>query len=119
MCIRDRHKDDLVFTYEGRPLKKFASQGQRKSFLLGIKLAQYEFLRRRLGIKPILLLDDIFDKLDPSRIDKLLKLLNDDNFGQVFLSDTHEDRLQSMLVNYQMEHTNFIIKENEILHGAK
>jgi len=82
------HRDDLVFEFGGRALKKIASQGQRKSFLISLKLAQYEFLRRRKNIKPILLLDDIFDKLDSERVARVMSLLQEDTFGQVFISDT-------------------------------
>lgn len=113
------HKDDLVFTYEGRPLKKFASQGQRKSFLLAIKLAQFEFLRRRLGVKPILLLDDIFDKLDPQRMEKLVQLICDKNFGQVFVSDTHESRLEKLLQTYDLDYEQFLINEGMIVNGEQ
>jgi DNA replication and repair protein RecF len=87
------HRDDLVFTFnDNQPAKRFASQGQLKSFLLAIKLAQYEVLRQRTSKMPILLLDDIFDKLDAERVAQLLSLLAGDNFGQLFITDTQKER---------------------------
>ena len=86
------HKDDLIFKMDNFPLKRFASQGQLKSFILSAKLAQYELLRLHKGVTPLLLLDDIFAKLDDQRVAHLLKLLNHKNFGQVFITDTHLER---------------------------
>src|SRR5690606_19939456 len=83
------HKADVQFTiHEGMPLKKFGSQGQQKSFLIALKLAQYAFLKNRKQYKPLLLLDDIFDKLDDQRTKKLMQLVSEDEFGQIFLTDT-------------------------------
>jgi DNA replication and repair protein RecF len=79
------------------PLKKFASQGQLKSFVLSMKLAQYEILKKILNISPILLLDDIFDKLDANRVKQLLEILLNKDFGQIFLTDTHVDRISAIL----------------------
>lgn len=91
------HKDDLLFTLEENPLKKYASQGQRKSFLLALKLAQFTFLKDCLGVNPILLLDDIFDKLDPFRVQSLINHLINNFKGQIFISDTHNHRIPDML----------------------
>ena len=89
------HKDDLLFTIHGdMPLKKFGSQGQQKSFLIALKLAQYSFLHRQKGFKPLLLLDDIFDKLDDHRTRKLMQMVSDDDFGQIFLTDTDSARIK-------------------------
>lgn len=89
------HKDDLLFAIHGdMPLKKFGSQGQQKSFLIALKLAQYSFLHRRKGFKPLLLLDDIFDKLDDHRTRKLMQMVSDDDFGQIFLTDTDSTRIK-------------------------
>jgi len=91
------HRDDLLFTvHEGMPLKKFGSQGQQKSFLIALKLAQYRFLRSKKKDKPLLLLDDIFDKLDGMRIRKLMQLVSEDEFGQLFLTDTDADRIKAV-----------------------
>ncbi len=88
------HKDDLLFAiHDGMPLKKFGSQGQQKSFLIALKLAQYSFLHRQKGFKPLLLLDDIFDKLDDRRTRKLMQMVSADDFGQIFLTDTDSTRI--------------------------
>ena len=88
------HKDDLIFNIEGHPIKKFGSQGQQKSFLIALKLAQFDFIKAQSGVNPILLLDDIFDKLDENRVAQIIKLVDDENFGQLFISDTHADRTE-------------------------
>lgn len=91
------HRDDLVFVMDGHPLKRFASQGQLKSFILALKLAQYELLRQKKNTGPLLLLDDIFDKLDGDRVRSLLQLILDAAFGQVFITDTDPDRLRRIV----------------------
>ncbi|TYB70498.1 DNA replication/repair protein RecF [Bizionia gelidisalsuginis] len=88
------HKDDLYFNIDGHPIKKFGSQGQQKSFLIALKLAQFQFIKKQSGVNPILLLDDIFDKLDEERVSQIIKLVNDENFGQIFISDTHAERTE-------------------------
>lgn len=90
------HKDDLVFLINEHPVKKFGSQGQQKSFIIALRLAQYEWLKTHLNIKPVLLLDDIFDKLDGMRVAKLLELVTNNYFGQVLVTDTDEKRLASV-----------------------
>lgn len=88
------HKDELQFSiHQGMPLKKFGSQGQQKSFLIALKLAQYSFLHRKKGFKPLLLLDDVFDKLDAQRTRKLMQMVSADDFGQIFLTDTDAGRI--------------------------
>jgi DNA replication and repair protein RecF len=91
------HKDDLAFEIDNYPIKKFGSQGQQKSFLIALKLAQFEFLKTKSGVKPILLFDDIFDKLDESRVAKIIEMVNNDTFGQLFISDTHPDRTETIV----------------------
>jgi len=91
------HKDDLVFTLNGHPLKKVGSQGQQKSYLVSVKLAQFAQLTRSLGRKPLLLLDDVFDKLDAERVEALVSLVKAQEFGQIFLSDTHADRTNALV----------------------
>jgi DNA replication and repair protein RecF len=91
------HKDDLLFQIEGYPIKKFGSQGQQKSFLIALKLAQFEFVKKQSGENPILLLDDIFDKLDETRVAKIVDLVNNDTFGQLFISDTHSERTENIV----------------------
>ena len=91
------HKDDLDFSIKGFPVKKFASQGQQKSFLIALKLAQFDFIKRQSEVTPILLLDDIFDKLDEHRVSQIIKLVDNENFGQLFISDTHADRTKNAI----------------------
>ncbi len=91
------HKDDLSFEIEGYPIKKFGSQGQQKSFLIALKLAQFDFIKKQSNVNPILLLDDIFDKLDEKRVEHIVKLVDDQNFGQLFISDTHADRTEEVV----------------------
>ncbi len=90
------HKDDLELLIGGKHVKKYASQGQQKSILVALKLAQFDFMRDRLQSKPLLLLDDIFDKLDDSRVARLMELVSDDHFGQLFISDTHPERIRAI-----------------------
>jgi len=89
------HKDDLRFLIDGHPIKKFGSQGQQKSYLIALKLAQFDFIKEVCKEYPILLLDDIFDKLDEERVSRIIQLVDDENFGQLFLSDTHSERTEA------------------------
>lgn len=91
------HKDDLLFEMNGNSLKKFGSQGQQKSFLISLKLAQIKRIKELTGKNPILLLDDIFDKLDDSRVSQLISLINQEKFGQMFITDTHRERTESVV----------------------
>lgn len=90
------HKDDLEFTINGYALKKYASQGQQKSFLIALKLAQFDFIKNIKKVTPILLLDDIYDKLDDKRVRQLMELVSSDHFGQLFITDTHPSRLADL-----------------------
>ena len=101
------HTDDLVLELNDFPIKKIGSQGQQKTFLLSLKLAQYELLKMEKEIKPLLLLDDIFDKLDATRIAKIFQLVHGDTFGQVFISDTDEERVKLFIAENQI--TNYKI----------
>lgn len=91
------HKDDLAFLIEEHPIKKFGSQGQQKSYLIALKLAQFEFVKKQSGEKPILLFDDIFDKLDEDRVSQIVSMVNNEEFGQLFISDTHPDRTENIV----------------------
>ncbi len=95
------HKDDLIFELEGHVIKKFGSQGQQKSFLIALKLAQFHFIKQKSKTTPILLLDDIFDKLDASRVAQLIHLVNAEEYGQIFISDTHEERTKEVMESTQ------------------
>ena len=99
------HKDDLLFNLKQMPIKTHASQGQQKTFLLALKLAQFDFLSKNMSIKPILLLDDIFDKFDFERVSRILALLEDGRFGQVFITDTHLERVEKMICEGLKERT--------------
>ena len=103
------HKDDLVFTQNGHPLRRVASQGQLKSFVLALKLAQYQLLKAATNRTPILLLDDIFDKLDRHRVSQLLALVLSSGFGQVFLSDTDPDRVTALIEGTDTEWKRFLV----------
>jgi DNA replication and repair protein RecF len=91
------HKDDLGFKIEEYPIKKFGSQGQQKSYLIALKFAQFQFMKRQGNTTPLLLLDDIFDKLDEHRVAHIIALVNNENFGQIFISDTHADRTETVV----------------------
>lgn len=93
------HKDDLLFEIEDYPMKKFGSQGQQKSYLIALKLAEFDFIKQQSNVKPILLLDDIFDKLDETRVSQIINLVNEDDFGQIFISDTHPERTEEVVKN--------------------
>jgi len=100
------HKDDLIFQLSNYPLKKNASQGQQKTYLIALKLAQFDYIKNISKIKPILLFDDIFDKLDASRVEQIIKLVADEHFGQIFITDTNKERLDRILnkigINYKL-----------------
>ena len=94
---RGIHKDDLLFVMNENLIKKFGSQGQQKSFLIALKLAQIKRIKDITNKNPILLLDDIFDKLDDNRVSQLIELVNQQNFGQIFITDTHRERTESVV----------------------
>ncbi len=108
------HKDDLEFLLNGMPLKRFASQGQLKSFVLALKLAQYELLKQQKKVKPILLLDDLFDKLDDERVNHLIRLLVEGDFGQVFITDTHPEKAEAIARNFGGEYRKFVVEAGKV-----
>lgn len=91
------HKDDLGFSIAEHPIKKFGSQGQQKSFLIALKFAQFHFMKAQAGTTPIVLLDDIFDKLDENRVAHIIALVDNAEFGQIFISDTHAERTENVV----------------------
>ena len=103
------HKDDLSFEISNYPIKKFGSQGQQKSFLIALKLAQFDCIKEETGLAPILLLDDIFDKLDEVRVAHIIQLVADDHFGQLFLSDTHRERTEEIVRQTQQSYKMFAL----------
>ncbi len=109
------HRDDLEFTLGGHPMKREGSQGQNKTFVVALKLAQFEFLKRT-GRKtlPILLLDDIFDKLDATRVEQIVRLVAGDGFGQIFITDTNRDHLDEILRNCSHDYRIFSVENGEV-----
>lgn len=101
------HKDDLNFEIGEYPIKKFGSQGQQKSYLIALKLAQFEFIKKQSNVTPILLLDDIFDKLDENRVSQIVDLVNNDEFGQIFITDTHFERTEDVIKKSNQEYQIF------------
>nr|WP_199158346.1 DNA replication/repair protein RecF [Pedobacter sp. ASV2] len=108
------HKDELAFIISGMPLKKFGSQGQQKSFLIALKLAQYAYLAKNKGFKPLLLLDDIFDKLDDNRVQKLMQMVSHQDFGQIFITDTGIERVKSVFKKIEVDVTLFEVENGTI-----
>jgi DNA replication and repair protein RecF len=104
------HKDDLELLISGYPVKKFGSQGQQKSFVIAIKLAQFDYTSSIKGYKPVILLDDVFDKLDDMRVEQLINLVSENNFGQVFITDTSEDRIRRIFDKIPIDHKIFTIQ---------
>lgn len=102
------HRDDITFTLNGMPVKATASQGQIKTFTIALRLAQYEFLVKATGMKPLLLLDDIFDKLDANRVERIVSIVSTAGFGQIFITDTNRDHLDEIMArahhSYRMWH---------------
>jgi DNA replication and repair protein RecF len=98
------HKDDMIFNLNDYTVKKFGSQGQQKSFLISLKLAQFEYTRRIKTFRPVLLFDDIFDKLDDKRVAQLVRLVGENNFGQVFITDTKYERIRSIFETIAIDH---------------
>lgn len=117
------HKDDLLFEIEGYPMKKYGSQGQQKSFLIALKLSQFEVLKQSLGITPIVLLDDIFDKLDDTRVTQLVQLVTQKHFGQLFITDTHSQRTEDVVkqtgLAYEMIQIGKRCKPQKLVRGEK
>jgi len=101
------HKDDLSFKITDYPIKKFGSQGQQKSFLIALKFAQFHFMKELAKTTPILLLDDIFDKLDENRVGHIIALVDNENFGQIFISDTHPERTENVVKNIHQSYKIF------------
>lgn len=108
------HKDDLVLKLSGYPIKRTGSQGQQKTFLVALKLAQFDYIKQQTSEYPILLLDDIFDKFDASRVAKIIKLVASTNFGQIFITDTSYERMSTILAQMGGEYKLFRINKEGI-----
>jgi len=105
----------LLFTLNDYPVKKFGSQGQQKSFIIALRLAQYEWLQSNLGISPVLLLDDIFDKLDGARVEKLIEIVTDVSFGQVIVTDTDGKRMERLFSTLTVSNCIFEVNSQQIV----
>ena len=113
--LKGVHKDDLVMQLEEYPIKREGSQGQNKTYLIALKLAQFDFLRRTgSNTTPLLLLDDIFDKLDASRVEQIVKLVSGDKFGQIFITDTNRDHLDKIMKKIEGEYKVFGVENGRI-----
>lgn len=108
------HKDDLDLMLGEHPMRKLGSQGQQKSYLVALKLAQFEFIYRLCGFKPILLLDDVFDKLDSERVEQIIKLVAQNNFGQIFITDTNSERISHVLSQIEGEYFHYHLKDTQL-----
>ncbi|MBP3420358.1 MAG: DNA replication and repair protein RecF [Marinifilaceae bacterium] len=111
------HRDDLLMQIGEYQIKRIGSQGQKKSYVIALKLALYEWLHRVKGIKPLLLLDDLFDKLDSTRVEAMLRLVSGEEFGQVFITDTNRDRLERVVASLNREYKIFDVVAGEVVNG--
>ncbi len=112
------HRDDLEFTIGNHPMKREGSQGQNKTFVIALKLAQFDFLKRTASkTVPLLLLDDIFDKLDAERVEQIVRLVSSDNFGQIFITDTNRDHLDQILSNNVLDYQIFHVEQGVVSRG--
>ncbi len=109
------HRDDIIFKMDSAPIKICGSQGQQKSFLLAVKLSQFVLMRRHYGFSPILLLDDVFDKLDASRVEFLLRTVSSEDFGQIFVTDCNKVRLGAIVAGMNVDAAMFSVKAGRFL----
>ena len=112
--LRGIHKDELNMLLGDFPIKREGSQGQNKTYLVALKLAQFDFLKRTGTTVPLLLLDDIFDKLDASRVEQIIKLVAGDNFGQIFITDTNREHLDRILHKVGSDYKMFRVEKGNI-----
>lgn len=112
--LKGIHKDELNMLLGEFPIKREGSQGQNKTYLVALKLAQFDFLKRRSGTQPLLLLDDIFDKLDATRVEQIVKLVAGENFGQIFISDTNREHLDGILQKVGGDHRMFKVENGNV-----
>ena len=108
------HKDDLILNIGDYPIKKLGSQGQKKTYLVALKLAQFNFIKEISGLSPILLLDDIFDKLDQQRVEQIIRVVSGDEFGQIFITDTNREHLDAIIKKMNTGFRIFNVKSGEV-----
>lgn len=109
------HKDELIFYIGDHPIKKLGSQGQMKTYLVSLKLAQFDFIKVISGLKPILLLDDIFDKLDQHRVEQIVKVVAGEQFGQIFITDTNREHLDSIIRKMDTDSRIFLVENGNVI----
>jgi len=109
------HKDDLNFTIGGVSAKKFGSQGQQKSFVIALKLAHFATIKKHKNLRPVFMFDDLFDKLDDDRVSKILNMVQDDLFGQVFITDAHKERLKRILNEFDIPFHSYHVEKGNVL----
>ena len=109
------HRDDLDMRMDDYSIKKVGSQGQNKTYVVAMKLAQFDFLKKAGSTTPILLLDDIFDKLDSTRVEQIVKLVSEDNFGQIFITDTNRDHLDDILKGLNSDYRLYQVEGGGVL----
>jgi DNA replication and repair protein RecF len=109
------HKDDFDFVLEQHPIKKYGSQGQQKTYVISLKFAWFEYMRSKTNLAPILLLDDIFDKLDKKRVKVITKLVSDESFGQIFITDTSYSRMPDILKELEINYKIVNLSTNEVI----
>lgn len=108
------HRDDLILELAGYPMKQQGSQGQQKTYLVALKMAQFDFLKKISAVRPLILLDDVFDKLDANRVTQIIKLVSEDHFGQIFITDTNLPHLQSILSGLSADYRLFNVTDDHI-----
>lgn len=108
------HRDDLILELAGYPMKQQGSQGQQKTYLIALKMAQFDFLKKISGVSPLILLDDVFDKLDSNRVTQIIKLVSEDHFGQIFITDTNLEHLRSIFAGLTAEYRMFQVTDGQI-----
>ncbi len=113
--LHGTHRDDLEIMIDGHQMKREGSQGQQKTFVIALKLAQFEMLRQAMSNVPILLLDDIFDKLDSQRVEQIVNLVSGEDFGQIFITDTNREHLDQILAASAHEYKIFNVEDGEIV----
>jgi DNA replication and repair protein RecF len=112
------HRDDLELQLNGHPIKKFGSQGQQKTYLVSLKFAKFDFIREITGKKPVLLLDDVFDKFDSKRVKQIIDIISRSEFGQIFITDTSQVRLENIFEQVDAEYKVFKIRNGSIEKDA-
>ena len=108
------HKDDLVMSLSEYPIKRIGSQGQQKTFLVALKLAKFDYIRKITGFHPILLMDDVFDKFDARRVRQIIRLVSEHEFGQIFITDTNRERIRNVLSDLDIDYKLYQVKKDGI-----